>query len=72
MEEDIYRYEIGIIINEDRDTKAVTNDEQAAIEVFSSLLKDNRNNKDDHIVIFVFDYDKNTNIRYYDNQTEIS
>lgn len=72
MEEDIYRYEIGIITNEDRDTKAVTNDEQAAIEVFSSLLKDNKNNKDDHIVIFVFDYDKNTNIKYYDNQTEIS
>ena len=72
MEEDIYRYEIGIITNEDRDTKAVTNNEQAAIKVFSSLLENNRNNKDDHIVIFVFDYDKNTNIKYYDNQTEIS
>ena len=72
MEEDIYRYEVGIITNEDRDTKAVTNNEQAAIGVFASLLEDNKNNKDDHIVIFVFDYDKNTNIKYYDNQTEIS
>ena len=72
MGEDIYKYEIGIITNEDRDTKAVTNDERAAISLFSSLLEDNKNNKNDHIVIFVFDYDKNTNIKYYDNRTEIS
>lgn len=72
MEEDIYKYEIGIITNEDRDTKAVTNNEQTAISVFSSLVENNKNNRDDHIIIFVFDYDKNTNIRYYDNQTEIS
>lgn len=72
MEEDIYKYEIGIITNEDRDTKAVTNNEQDAISIFSSLVEDNKNNRDDHIIIFIFDYDKNTNIRYYDNQTEIS
>ena len=62
---DMFRYEVGIIVNNNRDTICATNDE-AAIKKYSPA------NDINHTIIFLYDYDKNANINYYDNESERS
>lgn len=66
---EMYRYEIGSIINNNRNTIYVTNDIEIANEMYEKAIKQH-NNENDHVIIFLYDYDKNTNINYYDS-TEI-
>ena len=66
----IYRYEVASIINGYRDTIAVTNDLEAAKTYFNANINKFANSTD-HVILFIYDYDKNTNIEYYDNEVEL-
>lgn len=66
----IYRYEVASIINGYRDTIATTNDLEAAKIYFNANINKFANSTD-HVIIFIYDYDKNTNIEYYDNEIEL-
>lgn len=67
----IYRYEIGTIINNNRNTIAATNDLEIANDFYEEAVNKYKNNEKDHIIVFLFDYDNNTNINYYDNEFDI-
>lgn len=66
----IYRYEVASIINGYRDTIAATNDLEAAKIYFNANINKFANSTD-HVILFIYDYDKNTNIEYYDGDTEL-
>lgn len=66
----IYRYEVASIINGYRDIIAATNDLEAAKIYFNANINKFANSTD-HVIIFIYDYDKNTNIEYYDNEVEL-
>ena len=66
----IYRYEVASIINGYRDTIAVTNDLEAAKIYFNANI-DKFANSTDRVILFIYDYDKNTNIEYYDSEVEL-
>lgn len=64
----IKRYEVGTISDNDgRKTILATNDLQTATECFENTV--NVVSKDDkyHYKVFLFDYDKNCNLNYYDS-----
>ena len=64
----IKRYEVGTISNNDGiKTILATNDLQTATECFENTV--NAVSKDDkyHYKVFLFDYDKNCNLNYYDS-----
>ena len=52
---DIYRYEVGTIINNNINT----------------IKKYSPNNDKNHTIVFLYDYDKNTNINYFDNESDV-
>lgn len=66
----IYRYEVASIINGYRDTIAATNDLEAAKIYFNANIN-KFTNSIDHVILFIYDYDKNTNIEYYDGEAEL-
>lgn len=68
MDEDIYRYEVGTIINENRNIVAVTNSLEAANVIYEKVIEDL--NYTDHSIVYIYDYDKNTNINYYDSEVD--
>lgn len=69
---DIYRYEVGVIVNDNRDTVLVTDDLSAANYYYEKTIeKYSINNDENHIIVFIYDYDKNTNINYFDNETDV-
>lgn len=69
---DICRYEVGIIINNNRDTIVVTNDLKTANNYYETAIKKlSPANDINHTIIFLYDYDKNTNINYYDSAVEL-
>ena len=68
MDEDIYRYEVGTIINENRNTVAVTNSLEAANTIYEKIIEDL--DYTDHSIIYIYDYDKNANINYYDSEVD--
>lgn len=68
MDEELYRYEIGIIINENRNTIAVTNSLEAANIIYERVIKDLDDT--DHSIVYIYDYDKNANINYYDSEVD--
>ena len=68
MDEDLYRYEVGTIINENRNTVAVTNSLEAANKLYERVIKDLDDT--DHSIVYIYDYDKNTNINYYDSEVD--
>lgn len=68
---EIYKYEVGTIINNNRDTVCVTNDLETATYFYEATIKKYINNKNDHVIIFLYDYDKHANINFYDSQTEL-
>ena len=64
----IKRYEVGTISDNDgRKTILATNNLQTATECFENTV--NAVSKDDkyHYKVFLFDYDKNCNLNYYDS-----
>lgn len=67
---EIYRYEVGTIINNNRDTVCATNDLEIATLYYEATIN-KYNDKNDHVIVFLYDYDKHTNINFYDSQTEL-
>lgn len=68
----ICRYEVGTIINNNRDTILVTNDLELANRIYEKAIeKFSPNNDVNHTIIFLYDYDKNTNINYYDTEVDV-
>lgn len=66
---EIRRFEIGAIVNGQRYTIKTTNDVEDAVKSYEDAV--NIYKKDEnHVVIFLFDYDKNTNINYYDSEVD--
>lgn len=68
---EIYKYEVGTIINNNRNTICVSNDLETATYYYEATVKKYNNNTTDNIVIYLYDYDKHANINFYDNQTEL-
>ena len=70
---DMFRYEVGIIINDNRDTICATDDLEIANNFYEDAIKTySPTNSNNHAIIFLYDYNKNTNINYYDNESECS
>lgn len=68
----IYRYEVGTIINNNRDTILVTDDLKLANKTYERAIKKfSPNNDINHTIVFLYDYDKNTNINYYDSEIDV-
>lgn len=64
----IKRYEVGRISDHGgRETILVTNDITAATECYENLVNNVEDNSKFHVKIFLFDYDKNCNLNYYDS-----
>ena len=63
-------YEVGSIINENRTTHIATYYLNIAEQVYENLLNKYKNSKN-HVILFLYDYDKNTNIKYYDSETDV-
>lgn len=69
---DMCQYEVGTIINNNRNTIVVTNDLETATNYYeSTIAKFSPANDNNHTIVFLYDYDKNANINYYDSRTEI-
>lgn len=66
---EIRRFEVGAIVNGQRYTIKTTNDVEDAVEFYEKAVDMYKKDKN-HVAIFLFDYDKNTNINYYDSQVD--
>lgn len=66
---EIRRFEVGAIINGQRYTIKTTNDVEDAVEFYEKAVDMYKKDKN-HVAIFLFDYDKNTNINCYDSQVD--
>lgn len=66
---EIRRFEVGAIVNGQRYTIKTTNDVEDAVEFYEKAVDMYKKDKN-HVTIFLFDYDKNTNINYYDSQVD--
>lgn len=67
---EIYQYEVGTIINNNRDTICVTNDLETATYFYEATINKHID-KNDHVIVFLYDYDKHANINFYDSETEL-
>lgn len=67
----IARYEIGTIINGNKKVRIVDNKLDKMKKWFKHICSKYTNDKD-HVYIYLFDYEKNTNIEDYDNRSDIS
>ena len=69
---DMCRYEVGTIINNNRNTIIATNDLEIATNYYeSTMAKFSPVNNNNHTIVFLYDYDKNVNLNYYDSSMEI-
>lgn len=66
---EIRRFEIGAIVNGQRYTIKTTNDIEDAVKSYENAVDIYEKDKN-HVAIFLFDYDKNANINYYDSQVD--
>ena len=66
---EIRRFEVGVIVNGQRYTIRTTNDVEETVEFYEKAVNIYKKDKN-HVAIFLFDYDKNTNINYYDSQVD--
>ena len=65
----IRRFEVGAIINNNRYIITVANDIDFANNMYQKAI-DNYRNSINHVILFVFDYDKGININYYDSEVD--
>lgn len=69
---EFHRYEVGIIINNNRTTIMTTNDLTEANYWYELYVnKYNGETNINHNIVFIYDYDKNTNINYYDSRVDV-
>ena len=67
---ELCRYEVGAIINNNRLTILCTNDLETANKHYEDAIKRfSPPNDVNHTIIFLYDYDRVTNINYYDSTT---
>lgn len=66
---DIRRFEVGAIVNNNRYTIKTTNDIEEATVAYERAVHSYKNDID-HVIIFMFDYDKGTNVNYYDSEVD--
>lgn len=66
---DIRRFEVGAIVNNNRYTVKTTNDIEEATVAYERAVHSYKNDID-RVIIFMFDYDKGTNINYYDSEVD--
>lgn len=70
---EIGRFEVGKIENGLRSIIAVTKDYKTAYKYYKEAVSEaNIKNTNNQIILFVFDYDKNVNVEYYDSYTDKS
>ena len=65
--EEIFRYIIGVVINNNNKIRAVTNVLSSAEAEYKVLMDKYIYDTENDIKIYLFDFDKNTNIKEYDN-----
>lgn len=65
----IRRFEVGAIINNNRYIITATNNIDFANNMYQKAI-DNYRNSINHVILFVFDYDKGININYYDSEVD--
>lgn len=68
--EEIFRYIIGVIINGNNKIRAVTNVLPSAEAEYKVLLNKYAYDTENSIKVYLFDFDKNTNIKEYDNKLD--
>lgn len=66
---ELCRYEVGCIINSNRYTIGVSNYLDDATTMYEQAVEAKRNDTD-HVIIFLYDYDKAANINYYDSEID--
>lgn len=65
--EEVFRYIIGVIINGNNKIRAVTNVLLSAEAEYKVLMDKYAFDTENNIKVYLFDFDKNTNIKEYDN-----
>lgn len=69
---DIVVYEIACIKNNQTICMYISENLEDATETYETLINTYvTNNTKDHIIIYLYDYNKQTNINYYNNYDEI-
>lgn len=68
--EEVFRYIIGIIINGNNKIRAVTNVLPSAEAEYKVLMDKHGCDTENSIKVYLFDFDKNTNIKEYDNKLD--
>ena len=66
--EDIERYKLTVFVNGKSYADNSNNLEQL-VNTYNEIIRDNLTN-DNHIVLSIYDYNKDTNIYYYDSEEE--
>lgn len=66
---DIRRFEVGAIINNNRYTIKTTNDIEEATISYEKVVHSNHPERN-HIIVFLYDFEKATNLNYYDSEVD--
>ena len=65
--EELFRYIVGVVINDNNKIRAVTNVLPSAEAEYKVLMDRYSSDTENNIRVYLFDFDKNTNIKEYDN-----
>lgn len=68
--EEVFRYIVGVIINDNNKIRAVTNVLPSAEVEYKVLMDRYGSDTENSIKVYLFDFDKNTNIKEYDNKLD--
>ena len=68
--EEVFRYIVGVIINDNNKIRAVTNVLPSAEAEYKVLIDKYGFDTQNSIKVYLFDFDKNTNIKEYDNKLD--
>lgn len=68
--EEVFRYVVGVVINNNNKIKAVTNVLPSAEAEYKVLMDKYGFDTENNIQVYLFDFDKNTNIKEYDNKLD--
>lgn len=63
-------YEVGTIINNNRNTIIATHNLDIAKSIYSNTVNKYKDSTD-HVIVFLYDYENGINKKYYDSETDI-
>lgn len=66
---EIRRFEVGVIINNNRYTIKTTNDIEEATIYYKKAVNSHHSERD-NVIIFLYDFEKATNLNYYDSKVD--